>query len=112
VWWHKRSRDARNILFEASLEFGANWRRNIAELAAERLPRLSDVRRAALAREIEATRTAIEYWVLDRWETVGGAWSSADAEAAREFIATTYPWMDSDNSSRALNQATYYAWHG
>lgn len=46
IVWHsrrmwalgRRAKDARNALFVAALEFGENWRRDVAELAAERLP--------------------------------------------------------------------------
>ena len=61
---HERARDARNLLFDAALEFGENWRRDVAALAAERLPGLSEDERAALSKEIEAARRAIEQWVL------------------------------------------------
>ena len=113
MWWSRnRSNGARKVLFDAALEFGKNWRRDVSWVAAERLPELDDGERAALVREIEATRAAIEQWVWDRWKTVGGGWSKSDTEAARGFVRATCPWMDDRNISHAVNQGTNYAWHG
>lgn len=112
--WSSRNRssDARNVLFDAALEFGKNWRRDVNSLASERLANLEDGERAALSGEVEATRDAIEQWIWDRWETAGGEWSSSDTQAAREFVRATYPWMDKRNISHAVSQGIYYAWHG
>ncbi|CAM5785552.1 hypothetical protein [Cellulomonas persica] len=108
----QRSRDARNMLLDAALEFGANWRRDVAELAAERLPELDGQERTALVQEITDVRSGIESWVLRRWEEVGGSWSRADAESAETHVRTAYPWVDERNAEHAVSQATYYAWHG
>ncbi|GAA2027822.1 hypothetical protein GCM10009740_16870 [Terrabacter terrae] len=35
-----------------------------------------------------------------------------DAAAAAAHIRATYPWMDGRNVTHAINQSTYYAWHG
>ncbi|MGO4604590.1 hypothetical protein [Terrabacter sp. 2YAF2] len=48
------------MLFDAALEFGDDWRRDVAVLAAERLPGLSPEERAALAKEVEAARSSIK----------------------------------------------------
>lgn len=113
MWpFRQRSNDARNTLFDAALEFGKNWRRDVASLAEERLPDLDQEARAALVSEIEDTRTSIEDWIMRRWEERGGEWSKADAKAARAFIRATYPWMDQRNTAHAVSQGTYYAWHG
>ena len=113
MWpFRQRSQDPRNVLFDAALEFGKNWRRDIAALAAERLPEMNQVERAALAEEIEQTRTSIEEWILNRWDEAPGDWSKADAGAAGAFIRSTYPWMDERNVAHAIKQGTYYAWHG
>jgi hypothetical protein len=107
-----RSKDARNLLFDAALEFGENWRRRVASLAAERLPELGQADRDALAQEIEHARNSIEDWIQGRWDAVGGDWSKGDAAAARAFIRASYPWMDGRNVAHAISQGTYYAWHG
>lgn len=107
-----RGTDARNELLDAALEFGTNWRRDVSALASERLPELPEDERAALAREIEEAREAIEQWVVGRFEAVRGHWERADAEAGGEHVRATYPWMDERNVSHAISQATYYAWHG
>lgn len=65
VWFlWKRGRDSRNVLFDAALEFGENWRRDVAVLAAERLRGLEADVRESLAKEIEDARDSIEEWVL------------------------------------------------
>src|SRR5262245_37540389 len=113
MWpFRKRSKDARNVLFDAALEFGKNWRRDLVSLAGERLPELDQAERTVLVKEIEGTRNSIEDWILSRWEAVHGDWSKADAEAAGAFIHATYPWMDERNIAHAISQGTYYAWHG
>ena len=113
MWpFRQRAHDARSVLFDAALEFGQNWRRDVSLLAAERLPELDQGARAAIVEDIENTRTSIEDWILIRWVAVGGSWSQADARAARAFIRGTYPWMDERNVAHAVSQGTYYAWHG
>lgn len=112
--WSRRRRgtDARNVLLDAALEFGANWRRDVSALASERLPELHEDERAQLAREIEGARDVVEQWVLERWEAVQGRWARTDAEAAEEHVRAMYPWMDDRNVTHAISQAIYYAWHG
>lgn len=54
MWpFRQRSKEARNVLFDAALEFGKNWRRDIAALAVERLPEMDSAGQATLAAEIE-----------------------------------------------------------
>lgn len=113
MWpFRQRSNDARNTLFDAALEFGKNWRRDVASLATERLPALDQDEQAALVTEIEDARRTIEDGILRRWEERQGGWSKADAQAARGFIRAIYPWMDERNVAHAISQGTYYAWHG
>lgn len=113
MWpFRQRSKDARNLLFDAALEFGQNWRREVTLLAADRLPELSQADRDLLAQQIEQARNSIEDWIQSRWDSVRGDWSKADARAARAFIRANYPWMDERNVAHAINQGTYYAWHG
>lgn len=88
-----------------------NWRK-IRDLAKERLTDLDEREQATLAREIEAARNLIEDWILNRWQGRGGKWSQSDADAARDFIRSAYPWMDKRNVAHAISQGTYYAWHG
>lgn len=113
MWpFRQRRTDPRNVLFDAALEFGANWRRDVAMLAAERLPQVNDDDRATFAQEIEVARREIEEWILNRWLAVDGQWSRAHSDDARAFITETFPWIDDRNTKRAINQGTYYAWHG
>lgn len=99
-----RARDARNVLFDASLEFGRNWR-----LDVERLPVLNPDERESLADEVRDTRNAIEQLVLERWDAVQGNWSREDTEAAEAAVRASYPWMDERNIKHAVSQSTYYA---
>lgn len=62
MWWSRdRSKDARigNVLFDAALEFGKNWRWEVRSLAAERLPDRDEGERASLAWEVEATASLL-----------------------------------------------------
>jgi hypothetical protein len=108
----KRGTDARNVLFDAALEFGDNWRRDVSSLATERLPHMGSAERAVIAEEISEARVAIEEWIVERWNAINGHWSKAHSDAALAFIAEAYPWMHERNASRAVHQGTYYAWHG
>jgi hypothetical protein len=113
MWpFRQRSQDALNALFDAALEFGENWRRDVASLAAERLPELDQAERDVIVKEVENARDSIEQWIVSRWELVHGDWSKADAGAAGAFIRATYPWMGERNVTHAISQGTYYAWHG
>lgn len=61
-------------------------RRDIAALAAERLPTLNQAERAALVAEIERTRTSIEQWILIRWEeSPGDLWKPTPVLQAPSF---------------------------
>jgi len=43
MWWSRnRSNDVWNVLFDAALDFGKNWRRDVSWVAAERLTELDD----------------------------------------------------------------------
>jgi hypothetical protein len=57
-------------------------------------------------------RNDVEDWVAARWDAVAGHWSRQDTATARRWVAAKYPWMSARNVQRAVNQATYYAWHG
>jgi hypothetical protein len=108
----RAGRDPRNVLFDAALEFGPNWRRDVRSLADERLGDLDEQIRSDLAAEIVATRSAIEGWILDRWNSLRTDWATADDQAGTDFITTSFPWLDEDNVGHALSQGIYYAWHG
>ena len=102
----------RNLLFEAALEFGPDWRRPVGELAAERLPHLESDEIRSLSEEISTARTAIESWIANRCLDVGLNWSPSDHEDAKRYISANYPWMTSPNVTRAVSQGMYYVWHG
>ncbi len=53
-----------NALYSASLEFGANWRRPLDQLAAERLPHRPEPELAELVGAISSCRGAIEDHIL------------------------------------------------
>ena len=113
MWWlHRRGRDPRNMIMDAALEYGPSWRRPVVELVSECCPSLAEPDRAALSAEIDAARDEVEDWVAARWEAVAGQWSRQDTTTARRWVAKRYPWMSARNIDHAVNQATYYAWHG
>ncbi|WP_156163895.1 hypothetical protein [Demequina maris] len=100
-----------NALYSASLEFGANWRRPLDELAAEHLPHRSDPELAELVVLIAECRRAIEDHVLSAYLSNQRKWHRPQAAAAEQWIRTTYPWMNRRNRKRAINQGVYYAYH-
>ena len=99
-----------NALYDAALELGENWRRPVAELAAERLPHRSAEERADLARTVEACRTAVEAHVASVYTE--DATAGAAMEAASRWVAEQYPWMTPENVQHGVSQGGYYAWHG
>lgn len=113
MWWlGRRGRDPRNVIMDAALQFGPNWRRPVVDLATERYPSLAEPDRIAISAEIEAARNEVEDWVAARWDAVAGHWSPQETAAARRWVEARYPWMSLRNVQHAVNQATYYAWHG
>lgn len=63
------------MLFDAALEFGQNWRRDVHALADEPLSGLDGTEQLRPADEVEQTRNVIEEWILAQWDEVGGNWS-------------------------------------
>lgn len=113
MWWlRRRGRDPRNVIMDAALEFGPNWRRPVAMLASERCPTLSTSTQIAISAEVTAARADIEQWVAERWKAVGGRWSTRDNAEARRWVAERFPWMNTRNVHHAVGQSIYYAWHG
>ena len=101
-----------NRLYDASLEFGPNWRRPIPELAAERLTHLSLDEQAEISALVGECRGAVEDQVAKVHHEVGGDWTTALVDEVEEWITARFPWVDADNRSHAISQGQYYAWHG
>ena len=101
-----------NALYDASVAFGANWRRPVRDLADERLPSVSSEERAVLAVVIEECRAAIEARIGEVHAANRGRWPRSDVRAVDSWIHDRYPWMSPRNRRRAISQGQYYAWHG
>ena len=99
-----------NILYEAALEFGINWRRPLKELASERLPNLQQSDREELCLSVGKAREAIEKYVENHYEYKKGL--TVPEEEAFLWIKQNYPWMSRRNIARGISQGLYYAWHG
>ncbi|MFC6006974.1 hypothetical protein [Angustibacter luteus] len=100
-----------NRLFEAALEFGSNWRRPVAELAAELFPSQPQDGRDALVAAVELARSTIEAHIEEVHIRLGGQWPSGEEQQAEAWIADRYPWMTKKSRRRARSQGQYYAWH-
>lgn len=100
-----------NELFDAALAFGANWRRPVDDLAAERLPDQPQDVRDALKVAVEESRSAIEAHIEEAHIRVEGRWTRSEKRRAHAWIADHYPWMTRKNRHRAISQGQYYAWH-
>jgi hypothetical protein len=100
-----------NRLFNATLAFGADWRRPVGELAAEHFPDASQSDLDALTRAVEDCRSAIEAHVEATHIRLAGRWTRAEKQQADAWIADEYSWMTRKNRRRAISQGQYYAWH-
>lgn len=107
----KFSDDELNVVYDASLEFGKNWLRPVAELAAQRLPGRSPEFYAAVAGVVEACRSEVEQHVAQEHRRLNGKWSRRDAAAVDAWMSGRFPWMNGRNRKRALSQGQYYAHH-
>jgi hypothetical protein len=101
-----------NVLYDASLEFGENWRRPISELAAERVPHLDPEDRASLVGLVETCRREVEAHIEEVYGVHGDSWPSDVEPAVRAWILQRFPWMSEANLSHAISQGVSYAWHG
>ena len=101
-----------NVLYDAALEFGENFRRPIPDLAAERLPALGDSERSSLAEAVELCRRDIELHIEEEYARYGDDWPDDAKTAVHDWITERYPWMDEHNVQHAISQGVYFAWHG
>jgi len=103
-----------NRLYAASLEFGANWRRPVLELAALHLGHLSGDEQAAISSRVSQCRQEIEARIEATHVTVNGSWNAELDDALEQWICERFPWMNPDNRRHAISQGRYYAWreHG
>jgi hypothetical protein len=106
------SPDDLNVLFDAALEFGTNWRRPIGDLAAERLPGRPDEFLEAIAAAVERYRCEIESRVEAQYEACSGAWTQAETARVDSWLVERFGWMTPENRQHAIGQGVYYAWHG
>lgn len=100
-----------NRLFDATLAFGANWRRPVGDLAAEHSPDQPQDVRDALAGAVEECRSAIEAHLEATHICLSGRWTRSEKLRADAWIADQYSWMARKNRRRAISQGQYYAWH-
>ncbi len=98
-------------VYAASLEFGSDWRRPVADLAAQRLPGRSAEHLAAAADAVGSCRSEIEQHIAVEHRRLAGAWTRADEADVDAWIASKFPWMSRANRRRALRQGQYYAHH-
>ena len=101
-----------NDLYNASLQFGENWRKPIIELAEELYPNMPPIEQKELACYIKDTRDNIEKYIYDGYYNT----YKDDTEMLRKktslYIENEYPWMNSYNVEHAISQGIYYAWRG
>jgi hypothetical protein len=103
--------DDLNALHAASMAFGSQWRRPVAELAATLFPTTSAAERAELVDRVTACRREVEAHVLDRYLAERRTWSRTTDRAARAWVVQRFPWVTRPNAKAAVHQAVYYAHH-
>jgi hypothetical protein len=101
-----------NVLYDAALEFGENFRRPVVELAAERLPHLPPEERERLAGAVTQCRADVEDHIVGMYATYGDSWPDHAKDEAHDWIAEHFPWMSEENISHGISQGVYFAWHG
>jgi hypothetical protein len=101
-----------NELYDAALEFGANWRRPMRELAAERLVDRPQDYRDGIAAAVDECRTLIEGHIDSIHQQLQGQWTRAARDEVDAWLTQQFPWMTNRNRRHAINQGQYYAWHG
>ena len=99
-----------NILYDAALEFGANWRRPLIELAKEKLPNHNQPEYEELCFLVEKARKDIEKYIECHYEYGKGL--VLPMKEVISWIKQNYPWMSNKNVSHGINQGLCYAWHG
>ncbi|QVK18143.1 hypothetical protein KHQ81_00005 [Mycoplasmatota bacterium] len=104
-----------NIIFNESLEWGRKRMRPINELTIKKFPKLNSNDITKISKYIESARNdifgQIEKNYLINLNNLKEIETYIKKEA--EFhIKNNYPWMNSENIKRVINQGFYYAWHG
>ena len=99
-----------NIIYDASLEFGENWRRPITELTRERLPNIDESLLLEMSNYIEEVREDIEQLVYDNYADIIA--KKISEKEVKDKILGSYPWMNNENVNHGFSQGMYYAWHG
>jgi hypothetical protein len=82
-----------NLLYAAALEFGANWRRPLVELAAERLPERPREYRDSIATLVGNCRKLIEVRIEEMHRINYGEWAEDAVGEAAAWIADRYSWI-------------------
>jgi hypothetical protein len=100
-----------NRLYAASLEFGANWRRPVPELAALHLTHLAEREQRAISSTVSQSRQEVEARIEATHVTINGSWTAQHVDDLEQWISERFPWMNADNRRHAISQGRYYAWH-
>jgi hypothetical protein len=95
-----------NLLYAAALEFGANWRRPLVELAAERLPERPREYRDSIATLVGNCRKEIQVSIEEMHRINNGEWAEDAVGEADAWIADRYPWMTEQNRRHAISQGS------
>ncbi|UTC74712.1 hypothetical protein E4O03_10990 [Treponema sp. OMZ 792] len=101
-----------NSVYNASLEFGENFRKHIIEIIEDLYPNISSDEKNSIAAYIEQTRENIEKYFYDHYDYKNETVNKYLHEQGKQWIKETYTWMNSKNINRAASQGMYYAWHG
>lgn len=102
-----------NIVFNESLEWGSKWMRPINELTIKKFPELNSNDIAKISIYIESVRNGIFGQIEKNYLiNINNLKESENYIKAELHIKNNYPWMNSENIKRVINQGFYYAWHG
>ena len=104
--------DVLNKVYESSLEFGKNWRRQVLTIVQEVSPYLSIEEQKRISTYIEETRSRVETYINERYVNDQPDKISALERLGEDWMKAEFPWMRAETILHAISQAIYYAWHG
>lgn len=105
--------DDLNILYEASIEWGKHYDRDLEEWSKELFPKMSTEARAEIAAYIGTVKEEIyDYiWKNYTFDEVNTNGNQVQA-GVKEWIRSGYPWMNEENIANVTNKGMYWVWKG
>jgi hypothetical protein len=105
------SDDDLNLLYDASLEFGAHYNRPLIEWTREFWPDRNEETRDNISRRIATVRAEINNYISDQYDYKAGKLTVSEKQV-KNWIKQHYPWMTPENIAHGYSQGMYFALRG